>query len=146
MGPGHSLESLWATAVELHSFDPDKTRIPLSGVVALLTALPTWPTKTLILFYTWCLLWQKHSPCPWAPVPKHSKPGWFRRLLFQEVEGRSTQLRPLPAFAHFPIMGRGFFSSPRKLEVHKSNQSAIGKQGHRIYSTWSKHVLSQTGL
>ena len=106
--------AFWATAVELHSFDPDKTRIPFkwSGCTSNGSAHLAHKDSYSVLHLVASLT--KHCPCPWAPVPKHSKPGMIPPTAFKKWSEAQHNC------AHFrlcPLSHQGsriFFLPPEK--------------------------------
>ena len=141
--------AFWATVVELHSFDPDKTRIPFkwsgctSNGSAHLARKDSYSVLHLVASLT------KHCPCPWALSRSIPSQGWFRRLPSRSEVRRNTTPAPTSSFAHFPIKGRGFFSSCRKLEAHRNDKSAIGNKvtgftAHDPNTCWAKLAFSHS--
>lgn len=132
--PGIPLRGFWATAVELHSLDPDETRIPLkwSGRTpngfAHFACKESYSVLHLMIFLT------KSCPCLSAPLLKPAKP-WTSPAAFQKWLV-SHWLHPLQALPTCPSRVEDFFfsfsESKIKLEVHKSYKSAAGNKVTRF--------------
>lgn len=113
-------KAFWATAAELHSFDPDKTWIPFkwsgctSNSSAHLARKDSYSVLHLVASLT------KPCPCPWAPVPKQSKPGVILLAAFKKWSEA-----PHNSCAHFRLCrlshqgSRIFFLPPESLKHTK---------------------------